>query len=156
MRLVFVVAHPAEKAIQLGKIVSPTLHVTERHHLDQLVTFPTHENSVLGKYHTTMKCLIAVTPHGAAGFVSDLFEGSIDVAIFKESGLMDQIDAGDQYLVDRGFTIQHLLSKKGASIFIPRSEYIHSGFYEQRRQAEKRTDYQDIEDCQSKNPRGTF
>ena len=72
------------------------------------------------KHHTTMKCLIAVTPHGAAGFVSDLFEGSIDdVAIFKECGLMDQIDAGDQYLVDRGFTVQYLLSTKGASIFIP-------------------------------------
>ena len=67
-----------------------------------------------------MKCLIAVTPHGAAGFVSDLYEGAIDdVAIFKQCGIMDTIEEEDQFLVDRGFTVQHLLLTKGASIFIP-------------------------------------
>ena len=72
------------------------------------------------KHHTTMKCLILVTPHGAAGFVSDLYEGAIDdVAIFKQCGIMDIIEKGDEFLVDRGFTVQHLLLKKGASIFIP-------------------------------------
>ena len=48
-----------------------------------------------------MKCLIAVVPRGGAGFVSDLFEGSIDdITIFKECGIMDVIEQGDEYLVD--------------------------------------------------------
>ena len=72
------------------------------------------------KHHTTMKCLIAVTPHGAAAFVSDLFEGSIDdISMFKQCGIMDHIVAGDEFLVDRGFLIQHLLLEKGAKIFVP-------------------------------------
>lgn len=67
-----------------------------------------------------MKCLIAVTPNGAAGFVSDLYEGSIDdVAIFKQCSIMNSIEVKDEFLVDRGFTIQHLLVRVGASIFIP-------------------------------------
>ena len=67
-----------------------------------------------------MKCLIAVTPHGAAGFVSDLYEGSIDdVALFKDCGIMDLIEPDDEFLVDRGFTIRHLLLEKKADIFIP-------------------------------------
>ena len=56
------------------------------------------------KHHTAMKCLIAVVPHGGAGFVSDLYEGSIDdVTIFKECGFLDQVEPGDQYLVDPPF-----------------------------------------------------
>ena len=65
------------------------------------------------KNHTTFKCLIAVTPNGAAGFVSDLYEGSIDdVAMIDKCGIMDIIEAGDEFLVDRGFPVQHLLLKK--------------------------------------------
>ena len=67
-----------------------------------------------------MKCLIAVTPHGAAAFVSDLFEGSIDdISIFKQCGIVDHIVAADEFLVDRGFTIQHLLLEKGAKNVVP-------------------------------------
>ena len=44
------------------------------------------------KNHTTMKCLIAVNPNGAACFVSDLFEGSLsDVRIFKQCGILEHI-----------------------------------------------------------------
>ena len=72
------------------------------------------------KHHCTMKCLIAVNPNGAASFVSDLYEGSIgDVAIFEQCGIMKHINPQDAFLVDKGFTIQHLLLSKQATIFIP-------------------------------------
>ena len=72
------------------------------------------------KSHCTMKCLIAVNPNGAACFISDLFEGSIsDVDIFQQSGIMEHINPNDSFLVDKGFTVQHLLLSKQATIFIP-------------------------------------
>ena len=65
------------------------------------------------KHHTTMKCLIAISPTGGACFISDLFEGSIDdVKHFKESGILEYIQPGNSLLVDRGFTIQELLLPK--------------------------------------------
>lgn len=72
------------------------------------------------KSHCTMKCLIAVNPFGAACFVSDLFEGSIsDVEIFDESGILQHVNIKDSFLVDKGFTVQHLLLRKQATIYIP-------------------------------------
>ncbi|XP_057305441.1 uncharacterized protein LOC130642372 [Hydractinia symbiolongicarpus] len=69
------------------------------------------------KHHTTMKCLIAVNLNGAACFVSDLYEGSVDdVRIFKTCGLFNP---GDSFLVDKGFTVQDVLLSKQATIFIP-------------------------------------
>ena len=56
-----------------------------------------------------MKCLIALNPNRAAGFTSDLFEGSIsDVDIFDQCGILQQINPGGAVLVDKAFTIQHL------------------------------------------------
>ena len=67
--------------------------------------------------HCTMKCLIAVNPNGAA-FVSDL--GSIsDVDIFEQCGILQHVNLKDSFLVDKGFTVQHLLLPKQATIFIP-------------------------------------
>ena len=55
--------------------------------------------------HSTMKCLIAVTPHGAACFVLDLREGDIeDITIFDQCGIIDHVNEGDAFLVDRCFT----------------------------------------------------
>ena len=72
------------------------------------------------KSHCTMKCLIAVNPFGAACFVSDLFEGSIsDVEIFEQSGILNHVNTKDSFLVDKGFTVQHLLLRKQATIYIP-------------------------------------
>ena len=72
------------------------------------------------KHHTTMKCLIAVNPNGAACYVSDLYEGSIDdVEIFKQCGILEHINPNDLLLVDKGFTVQHLLLAKQATIEIP-------------------------------------
>ena len=67
-----------------------------------------------------MKCLIAVHPNGAACFISDLFERSISVVdIFDQCGILQQVNPGDALLVDKGFTIQHLLLTKQTPIFIP-------------------------------------
>ena len=72
------------------------------------------------KGHCTMKCLIAVNPNGAACFISDLYEGNVsDVDIFQQCGIMEHINPNDSFLVDKGFTIQHLLVSKQATIFIP-------------------------------------
>ena len=54
------------------------------------------------------------------GFISDLYEGSIDdVTLFEKCGILNHINPGDALLVDRGFTVQELLLSKQASIFIP-------------------------------------
>ena len=72
------------------------------------------------KHHTTMKCLIAVNPHGGACFISDMYEGSIsDVAIFEDCGFLDHVNPGDSFLLDKGFTVQEQLLSKQATIFIP-------------------------------------
>ena len=73
------------------------------------------------KHHATFKALFAVTPHGAAGFVSDLFEGSIDdVEITKQCGILDHFQPGDLVMVDKGFkNIEELLLERQASIAIP-------------------------------------
>ena len=72
------------------------------------------------KHHCTMKRLIAVNPNGAACFVSDLYEGSIDdVSIFEQCGILSHINPGDSLLADKGFTVQDLLLPKQATIYIP-------------------------------------
>ena len=72
------------------------------------------------KHSNTFKCLIAVTPSGAAAFVSDLWEGSVDdVTLFEKCGIMQNVEEGDSFLVDKGFTVQHLLVQKQATIYIP-------------------------------------
>ena len=74
----------------------------------------------LYKHSNTFKCLIACTPNGGACFVSDLFEGDIsDVQIFEESGILKHLEPHDVILVDRGFTVQHLLNPLQAKINIP-------------------------------------
>ena len=71
------------------------------------------------KHHSTMKCLIAVNPNGAACFISDLLEGSIDdVTLFNQCGLMNYIYCGNSLLVDKGFTIQDLVLAQQARVFI--------------------------------------
>ena len=64
--------------------------------------------------------LTAVNPNGAVCFVSDLYEGSInDVEIYKQCGILEQVNYRDSFLVDKGFTVQDLLLPKQATIFIP-------------------------------------
>ena len=67
-----------------------------------------------------MKCLIAVNPSGAACFISDMYEGSIDdVTLFSQCGILNYINTGDSLLVDKGFTVQDLLTPRQATVFIP-------------------------------------
>ena len=67
-----------------------------------------------------MKCLIAVNPNGATCFVSDLYEGSIDdVTLFSKCGILNYINTGDSLLVNKGFTVQGLLTPRQATAFIP-------------------------------------
>ena len=66
-----------------------------------------------------MKALIAVTPKGAACFISDLYEGSVsDVDIFEKCGIIKHIEPGDVLLVDKGFTVQDLLLSQQATVKI--------------------------------------
>ena len=72
------------------------------------------------KSNCTIKCLITVNRNRAACFISDLYEGSITgVDIFDQCEILQQINLSDASLVDKGLTIQHLLLKKQATIFIP-------------------------------------
>ena len=69
------------------------------------------------KHSNTFKCLIAVTLHEGACFVSDLFEG--DIKIFQESGILAHIRPNDLILGDHGFTVQDLLNPLQAKVKIP-------------------------------------
>ena len=67
-----------------------------------------------------MKCLIAVNPNGAACFILDLYEGSIDdVTLFSQCGILNYINTGNSLLVDKGFTVQDLLNPRQTIDFIP-------------------------------------
>ena len=72
------------------------------------------------KSHSTFKSLVGITPFGAVSFVTSLYTGCIsDKEITHRSGIIDLIEEGDDVMVDKGFLIQDLLTKKKASIVIP-------------------------------------
>ena len=59
-------------------------------------------------------------PNGATCFISDLFESSIiDMDIYDQCGIFQQINPGDALLVEKGFTVQYFLLTNEAAIFIP-------------------------------------
>ena len=57
------------------------------------------------KHHTTMKCLIAVNPNGAACFISNF--------------ILNYINTVNSLLVDKGFAAQDFLTPGQATVFIP-------------------------------------
>jgi len=63
------------------------------------------------KNHTTLKCLIAISPAGHISFISQIYTGSIfDREITERSGFLNlPFDASDSVMADTGFTIQDLL-----------------------------------------------
>ena len=64
----------------------------------------------------TFKCLHGIAPHGAVTFVSPLYTGCIsDVEITKLSGLLELIEADDDIMADKGFTLKKVLAEKGAT-----------------------------------------
>ena len=61
------------------------------------------------KSSCTLKCLLGIAPHGAMTFVSTLFTGCMSgVEITNLSGLIDLLEAGDDVMADKGFTIKSL------------------------------------------------
>ena len=72
------------------------------------------------KHHNTFKALIGISPSGAITFVSKLWGGNTsDRHITKESGFLDLVQPGDEYLADRGFLIRDLLLERRAKLLIP-------------------------------------
>ena len=71
------------------------------------------------KGRTTLKALIGVSPNGTITYASDLYGGSTsDKAITKDCGVLDQMEAGDMILADKGFLIRDILPQ-GVSLNIP-------------------------------------
>ena len=63
-------------------------------------------------------------PSGAITFVSKLYSGSIsDQKIVEKSGMIDNLENGDDVMADRGFNIRHLVLPKGATLNIPSLTY---------------------------------
>ena len=51
--------------------------------------------------------------------MSDLYEGSIDdITLFSQCDILNSINTGDSLLVDKGFTVQDLLTPRQATVFI--------------------------------------
>ena len=75
------------------------------------------------KKHSTVKYLIACTPHGAISFISKAWGGRVsDVALVKQSGFISYRyhHYGDQILADRGFTlVDDFAAGCGVELIIP-------------------------------------
>lgn len=68
---------------------------------------------------TTLKTLIGVAPNGVITFASDRYGGSTsDKAINADCGVLQQLEAGDMVMADKGFTIRDILPA-GVSLNIP-------------------------------------
>ena len=72
------------------------------------------------KNHSTYKSLIGVAPNGAITYMSQCYEGSIsDNDTVKKIGFLDKLEPGDLVMVDRGFTIRDILTKRKVDLNIP-------------------------------------
>jgi len=58
-----------------------------------------------------------VTPNGGISFVSEAYEGSLSDRKF--SGLLEKLEAGDEVMADKGFTIQDMLIPYGIQLNMP-------------------------------------
>ena len=58
------------------------------------------------KSRHTVKAVTGVVPNGSLVYCSDLYPGcTSDVAICRHSGVLQQLEAGDLILADKGFTV---------------------------------------------------
>ena len=68
----------------------------------------------------TVKVLIGITPSGVMLFVSKCYEGSIsDRKLVELSGLLENLEPGDEIMADKGFQIQDLLAPLGVRLNVP-------------------------------------
>ncbi|XP_031356071.1 uncharacterized protein LOC116180298 [Photinus pyralis] len=71
------------------------------------------------KHRNTLKGLVGVAPNGVITYASDLYPGSSsDKAIVGHCGILQQLEAGDLILADKGFLIKDLLPS-GVNINVP-------------------------------------
>ena len=83
-------------------------------HGNQAATYNSYTSS------NTAKVLVSIGPYGVFTYLAAPFGGSVsDRYIVCESGFLDDIEAGDDVMADRGFTIRDLLLDKGATLTIP-------------------------------------
>ena len=71
------------------------------------------------KHFNSLKTIIAVAPNADCVFCSEFYPGAIsDKEIFKHCGIINQLQAGDLILADKGFLIADLVPT-GVSVNIP-------------------------------------
>ena len=57
---------------------------------------------------------MGISPDGTMVYISHLYEGSVsDVDLVQQCGLLSLLESGDSVMADKGFDIQHLLSRLG-------------------------------------------
>ncbi|XP_040062921.1 uncharacterized protein LOC120837546 [Ixodes scapularis] len=72
------------------------------------------------KHHNTIRLLVVVSPSGAITFVSKAWGGRVsDKELTLHSGLLDMVEEGDVYLVDRGFRCEDMFAARGATLLMP-------------------------------------
>lgn len=71
------------------------------------------------KHRNTWKALIGVAPNGVITYVSSLYPGAMsDKKIVQHCGILEQLEAGDLILADKGFLLKDLLPP-GVNLNIP-------------------------------------
>ncbi|KAH6947736.1 hypothetical protein HPB50_021094 [Hyalomma asiaticum] len=72
------------------------------------------------KHHNTVKLLLVISPSGSITYVSKAWGGRVsDKELTQHSGLLELVEEGDVYLVDRGFRCEEMFGARGASLLMP-------------------------------------
>ncbi|ELU17623.1 hypothetical protein CAPTEDRAFT_188413 [Capitella teleta] len=71
------------------------------------------------KQSNTVKFLVGITSQGHVCYLSKAWGSrTSNVQIMKDSGFLNHLDHGDLVMADRGFSIQHLLLERRATLVI--------------------------------------
>lgn len=72
------------------------------------------------KHHNTVKVLVVISPSGSVTFVSKAWGGrASDKEITLHCGVLNKVEEGDCFLVDRGFRWEEMFAARGAAILMP-------------------------------------